>query len=158
MNKNKEVIKKFYSSFQNKDSKSMIKCYHDQIEFNDPVFSNLKGIQAKAMWQMLVERGKDLHVTFENIQADDEHGSADWVAVYTFSKTGRKVQNKIHAEFRFKDNKIIWHQDDFDLWKWAGMALGPIGMILGFTSFVQNKIRNEAKTALEAFIKKHNLH
>ncbi len=40
-------------------------------------------------------------------------GSARWEAVYPFSETGRIVHNRIRAEFRFRDGKIIEHRDHF---------------------------------------------
>lgn len=157
MSQNAELIRKFYSSFQNKDSKSMVECYNDNIEFSDPVFRNLKGIQAKAMWMMLVERAPDLKIQFSNIKADGDSGSADWIADYPFSKTGRQVHNIIHAEFKFKDGKIISHKDSFNLWKWASMALGLSGLLLGFTPMIQNKIRSEAMTGLTMYMKRKKL-
>ncbi|MBX7218715.1 MAG: nuclear transport factor 2 family protein [Blastocatellia bacterium] len=157
MHPNEEVITRFYTAFQNKDHQTMAACYDDDVEFSDPVFRNLRGVEARAMWQMLLERGTDLTITFSNVKATDDTGSADWVAVYTFSKTKRRVRNVIHADFQFKDNKIVYHRDSFDLWKWAGMALGPVGKLLGFTPFVQGKVRAEANLTLEKFLKKHNL-
>lgn len=67
----------------------MGECYADTVEFNDPVFKGLKGNAARAMWQMLIERGAELKLTYSNIKANDTEGSADWVAVYPFSKTGK---------------------------------------------------------------------
>lgn len=157
MSRNTETIIKFYKAFQDKNPQSMIECYSDDIEFYDPAFQNLKGIEAKAMWQMLIERAADLKLNFTNVQADENKGSADWVAEYPFSKTGRKIVNRIHAEFIFKDGKIIRHTDSFNLWKWSGMALGPIGYLLGFTPFIQNQIRKEARTGLELYMKRKRL-
>ena len=157
MNQYEELITKFYSSFQQKNPAGMIECYHDQIEFSDPAFQNLKGIEAKAMWQMLIERSTNLTITFSNVKATEKVGSADWVAEYDFSKTNRKVINKIHAEFIFKDGKIVSHKDSFNLWKWAGMALGIKGFLLGFTPIVRNKIREEAMTGLKMYMKRKKL-
>lgn len=157
MPQNKEIIEKFYTSFQNKDSKTMLECYHEDIEFSDPVFQNLKGIQAKAMWMMLIEKSPELKILFSNIQSDGDFASADWEADYPFGKTKRQIHNKIHAEFQLKDGKIINHKDNFSLWKWAGMALGISGVLLGFTSKIQNKIRSEAMTGLTMYMKRKRL-
>lgn len=50
---NKELIIKIYKSFSTGNIKSMIECYHKEIVFQDPVFGELKGDDAKNMWRML---------------------------------------------------------------------------------------------------------
>src|SRR5271156_3711324 len=101
MNKNEQLIQKFYSCFQNKDYKGMQHCYANNAVFSDAVFVNLNAAQVKAMWQMLITRGKDLQLEFKNIVADEKTGNAEWTATYTFSATGRKVINHIKADFLF---------------------------------------------------------
>ena len=98
MHPNEELITKFYSAFQNKDGVTMSSCYDPEATFSDPAFTDLKGKEVGAMWQMLVERGQNLSIRFSNVKADDQTGSADWEADYSFSKTGRMVYNRIHAE------------------------------------------------------------
>lgn len=157
MHPNEELINKFYSAFQKKDPKTMGECYADTIEFNDPVFTGLKGNAARAMWQMLIERSNNLNLTFTNIKANDTEGSADWVAVYPFSKTGRTITNHIHAQFKFQDGKIVSHNDHFNLWKWTGMALGFTGYLTGFLPAVQKKIKDEANTGLTMYMKRKKI-
>lgn len=157
MHPNESLIEKFYTSFQNKDHAGMASCYDEEVVFFDPVFQELKGYKAAAMWRMLVERSKDLKITFQTGKADDSRGSAHWEAVYPFSGTGRIVHNRIDAAFEFKNGKIIRHTDSFSLWKWASMALGGTGMFLGWSPTVQNKIRKEAQGGLELFIKRNRL-
>lgn len=135
----------------------MLECYHEDVEFHDPVFLDLKGWRAGAMWRMLVEKAKDLEIDFTVKDADENTGHAHWNAHYPFGKTGRMVHNSIDAAFEFKDGKIIKHRDTFSLWKWAGMALGLSGTFLGWTPSVQNKIRKESQTGLEMFIKRNKL-
>lgn len=154
MHPNAQLIEKFYSSFQKKDAAGMLACYHPDVEFADAVFA-LKGKQAGAMWHMFCEGGRDLALTFGDIQADDARGQAHWEATYTFSATGRKVRNIIEAEFQFKDGKIIRHHDHFDFWRWARMALGPVGVILGWTPLVQNRVKRIGRGNLEKFIQAH---
>ena len=151
MHPNAALGERFYTAFQRRDAAGMIACYHPQIEFSDPVFPDLRGDQARAMWKMLAGRAQDLELTFSDVTADDRRGSARWIAKYTFSKTGRKVINRISAEFEFTDGLISRHRDRFDLWKWAGMALGAKGMLLGWTPLVQNAIRAEAARGLARF-------
>ncbi len=136
------LVKKFYKAFNNLDAETMVSCYHEAIIFKDPAFGTLKGEQAKNMWRMLCEnqKGKIFKVDSSNIICNDDSGSANWEAFYTFSKTGRKVHNIIEAEFKFKDGKIINHIDRFDLHKWAKQAIGFKGLLLGGTNFFKNKL------------------
>ncbi len=154
MHPNEELVKTFYNSFQNRDSDGMIACYRSDIVFSDPAFGTLRGSEVTSMWRMLCERGKDLEIEFGDIHADDDTGSAHWEAWYTFSKSKRRVHNIIEASFVFQDGKIIRHTDRFNLWRWSTMALGPVGMFLGWTPFVQAGIRQEARRGLDAFMSK----
>lgn len=150
MDQNK-ILTDFYQAFQKRDFATMQSCYHKEAQFSDPAFQNLNVQQVKAMWHMLCERGKDLEIVFEVL--DDSR--VFWEANYSFSKSGRQVENKITASFIFKEGLIIKHTDDFDLWKWAGMAIGPVGSFLGWTPFMKTKIRKMAMSNLKQFISKH---
>lgn len=152
---NEQLIQNLYTAFSNKDYKGMNICYHPDATFTDPVFLTLKGKQIFAMWHMLCEAGKDLKVTLQSFSADDKVGKATWEAVYTFSSTGNKVNNKINSIFTFQDSLIIYQKDDFDLYKWARMALGSTGTFLGWLPALQNKIRNTADKNLNSFTKNH---
>ncbi|MGQ0604112.1 MAG: nuclear transport factor 2 family protein, partial [Anaerolineales bacterium] len=150
----KLLIENLYSSFQRRDHAGMAVCYHPAATFEDGAFS-LKGKEVPAMWHMLCEGGKDLEVTFSGIEAYATTGRAHWEARYTFSTTGRKVHNIIDAWFRFKDGLIIEHRDSFDFWRWSRMALGPSGVLLGWTSLMQNRVQRTARGRLEKFIQQH---
>ena len=130
----------------------MSNSYHLEADFDDPVFQQLHGAEIGMMWTMLCLQSSSLEITFENIQADEKSGQADWSAKYTFGKARRKVHNKIHAEFIFEDGKIIKHTDYFDFWTWSRMALGPLGLIMGWNSIVKVNIRKQAMANLTKFI------
>ncbi|MBA2296218.1 MAG: nuclear transport factor 2 family protein [Actinobacteria bacterium] len=125
-------------------------CYCADARFSDPVFGDLEGDEVRAMWRMLCERGTDLVVTHSDVEADAERGSAQWVASYTFSATGRRVRNQIEAAFRFEEDLIAEHDDRFPLWTWTRQALGPVGVLLGWSPPVQGKVRAQARAALRA--------
>ncbi len=152
MTPNKQLISSFYTSFQNKDYKAMQNCYADDAVFNDEVFVNLNSTEVKFMWEMFCIKGKDLQIEFNNIHADDEKGSAEWNATYTFSKTNRKVINRIKAKFTFANGKIKRHTDHFDFYKWSAQALGIPGILFGWTIFLKNKVRKEGRKNLEAYM------
>lgn len=151
---NRALIERFYRAFQQRDGEAMAACYHANAHFRDPVFE-LQGARVGAMWKMLTSRGADLRVEYANISADAAGGSADWQAWYKFSATGRPVHNIISARFRFAEGLIIEHVDTFDFWRWSRQALGPVGMLLGWSPMVHGKVRSQAARALDHYISSH---
>jgi len=149
------LIEKFYTAFINLDSETMTNCYHKDIVFKDPAFGILKGNNAKNMWRMLCQnqKGRDFKISFSNITFKDMTGTAQWEAHYTFSKTGRKVHNKIFAEFEFKDGKIIKHTDSFNLYRWAQQAFGLTGYLIGWTPFFRKKLQVQTNAMLSKYKK-----
>lgn len=147
-----EVIARFYQAFQRRDVAAMGACYASDVRFSDPVFTDLRGDQARAMWAMLCARGKDLRLEYSAVTAEGDRGSAHWEAWYTFSATGRPVHNVIDATFTFRSGLIATHTDRFDLYRWSRQALGVKGTLLGWTPIVQRAIRRQAMRGLGAWI------
>ena len=149
------LITAFYTAFANHDAAAMAACYHPEAVFNDEAFVNLRGKEPGLMWKMLIERSKGkLKISFSNVYASAEKGSADWVAEYEFSATGRKVINQIHAEFEFKDGLLYRHTDTFNLHRWAAQAMGFKGRLLGGFGFFRRKVQQNARLALDKYIQK----
>jgi len=148
---NAALIERFYEAFQRRDVDAMAACYAPDVIFSDPVFGELHGDEARAMWRMLMSRAQEFTLAFSQVAADNDTGSAHWVASYVFSQTGRAVVNPIDAKFVFRNGLIAGHRDRFDLWRWASQALGAKGALLGWTPFVQNAIRAQAKRGLAAY-------
>jgi hypothetical protein len=67
--------------------------------------------------------------------------------------TGRPVDNHITSTFWFADGLIARQEDTFDLRRWASMALGPVGRLLGWAPMVQGQIRKGATANLDKFIR-----
>ena len=174
MHPHAELIDAFYNAFQRRDGEAMARCYHPNVHFSDPVFPDLKGSQAGAMWKMLTARkDSDLDVSHSRVRADDRCGSARWEARYSFpDNAGRKVRNRVEAHFEFEDGKIIRHVDvrnrveahfefedgkiirhvdRFNLYRWTRMAMGPVGTVFGFLPIFQNAVRKKARIRLEKF-------
>ena len=155
MHPNEQLIHDFYSALQKLDWQTMQQCYAPDIDFSDPVFNQLKGDEVFAMWHMLCVKAKDFELKFSNISADDTRGSARWEAGYTFLRTGRRVHNVIFAEFKFVNGRIIRHSDHFSFWKWSWMALGPTGLLLGWSGFLKRKVQQQGLSGLQMFIRRH---
>lgn len=151
-----QLIEQFYSAFGKRDAEGMVACYHAQVRFSDPVFVDLDARETAGMWRMLCERAQSFALEFSDVRAEGEVGTAHWEARYLFTTTGRAVHNVIDAEFRFADGKIIEHRDRFDFYRWARQALGPTGVLLGWTPLVRNKVRGQARKGLEHYLRKQS--
>jgi ketosteroid isomerase-like protein len=147
-----QLIERFYGAFAQKDGDTMAACYTPDARFHDPVFEELRGDEPGAMWRMLTARATDLRIELLEHQADDLLGSAHWRAHYTFAQTGRPVVNDIQATFGFRDGLIFEHDDEFSFYRWARQALGPQGLLLGWTPIVRGAVRKRARAGLDEFM------
>lgn len=150
---NRELIHRLYVALDRRDGEAMAACYHPDATFRDPVF-RLRGDECGDMWRMLTSRATDLRAEAHEVTADASAGAARWIARYTYSGTGRPVENHVAARFRFADGLVVEHVDTFDLWRWSRQALGPVGLVLGWSPLMQGKVRREAKRALDRFREK----
>ncbi|TMI71637.1 MAG: nuclear transport factor 2 family protein [Bacteroidetes bacterium] len=157
MSLNEDIINRFYSAFQKLDYQTMNDCYSEDIVFSDPVFMILRGDEVRAMWEMLCKNAKDFSLNFSNIELlDEEYATCRWTASYTFSKTGKKVVNKIKAYMKLENGKIIEHSDAFRLSTWIGQALGWKGVLFGWTGFMKRAVQKNARKNLAIYMEKRN--
>ena len=147
---NRELIERFYTAFGECNGAAMTACYAPDAHFRDPAFGDLEGEEIGAMWRMLTGRATDLQIELHEHDADEQTGSAHWIARYTFS-TGRPVVNDIQAGFRFADGLIVDHVDEFDFRNWAKQALGPSGHLVALLPPLRKKARAKALEQLAAF-------
>ena len=132
---NKQLIERFYSAFGQKDGHAMAECYAPDVHFSDPVFPDLSGPRAGAMWDMLTQAPGDLRIELLDHDADEKHGSAQWRAHYVFSQTGRPVVKAVeraaHADPMAvgpteSDLTVIWHGPGLGM---SHPSLGTIGPV-----------------------------
>jgi ketosteroid isomerase-like protein len=146
---NEAIINCFYQAFQKRDAAGMNACYAPDISFRDPVFGPLQGDRARAMWSMLTANpGSTLTVAYQVVEVGDSAGAATWQAQYNFPSTGRGVHNHITSRFWFEDGLIKRQEDTFNLWKWASMALGPRGQLLGWLPQCRTRFASRRRQAL----------
>ena len=154
MNSNKQLIETFYTGFQQLNADKMNSCYSEEIVFFDPVFGLLRGQEVTAMWEMLCKNATNFSLSYGNIiELDEEYCTCDWIATYTLSANGKTIVNKIKANMRFENGKIAEHSDAFSVHNWSKQAFGLVGVLFGWNSLFQNKIKNKAKKNLLDFIK-----
>lgn len=154
MSDNAALLTRFYRAFTARDAEAMAACYAPDIHFSDPVFTDLQGARAGAMWRMLCSRATDLRIEFTPPVVNGNEGSVHWEAHYTYTATGKSVHNIIEARFVIQDGLITEHRDYFNLYRWARQALGMKGVLLGWAPPVKNAIRRQAAGALDRYIAK----
>jgi len=151
------VIDRFYAAFAALDAGTMEACYTSDARFDDPVFTLQGREQIGGMWRMLTSaiRAKGQQawkLELDHVVSEGSSGSAHWEPHYRFSATGRLVHNVIDARFTFRDGLIATHRDTFDFWRWSRQALGPTGLLLGWTPLLRNKVRAQAAASLASFM------
>jgi ketosteroid isomerase-like protein len=148
---NVELLERFYTGLQRSDIAAVRACYAPDVVYSDPVFRELRGDRALAMWEMIFSRDEPMEVSFSDISADDETGSGRWEARYVFTKSGREVRNAIDSRFRFAGGRIVEHRDTFSVYKWASMALGPVGRLAGWSPPLRASLHKESAKMLDRF-------
>lgn len=151
-----DIAHQFYSAFQRLDAEPMVALYHPEVYFEDPGFGPLHGADAAWMWRMLCANAQDFELRFEVLEQTDTHAKTHWEADYTFSRTGRRVHNRITAEMTIEDGLITRHIDTFNLRTWAGQALGWQGKLLGGTNFFKRKLHQQTNHMLQRYRSKND--
>jgi ketosteroid isomerase-like protein len=146
---NAALIERLYAALDAGDGETMASLYAPDAIFSDPAFGELHGSEPGDMWRMLCSQATDLRVSASDVSADDSTGSARWVAHYTFSATGRPVENRVSAAFRFRDGLIAEHRDSFSMWRWSRQALGPPAFVLGWNPVGRALFQRRARGRLE---------
>lgn len=150
------TIERFYAAFARLDADAMQACYAGDAVFDDEAFSLQGAQQIGGMWRMLCTATKTKGLAHWKLEVSDiTERSAHWDAHYVFSATGRKVLNRIDAEFEFGAHGLITrHRDRFDFWRWSRQALGVPGLVLGWTPFFRKQVRQQAAANLKRFLDK----
>jgi ketosteroid isomerase-like protein len=148
---NERLIEELYAAFARRDGRAMAALYAPDAEFSDPVFTHLRGDEPGLMWRMLTEGAEDLEIELVERDVAGDRGTARWRARYTFTQTGRHVDNDVRSMFRFAGGKIGYQRDEFSFRTWARQALGPTGWLLGWSSLLRNKVRSGARARLDEF-------
>ena len=146
------LIERLYGGLRDSDGDAMAACYTADARFCDPAFGELRGERVGAMWRMLTSQSTGIEVDLSNVEIHGDAGSARWVARYSFGPTGRAVENRIAATYRFREGLIADHVDRFSMWRWSRQALGPIGWLLGWSPVVAGRVRRRALRNLDRFI------
>lgn len=148
-------LEDFFASFKRLDSEGMSNLYSDDATFTDEVFKLQGRVEISRMWTVLLSnimrKGQETWQLSYVVESDT---SVSWEATYLFSATGRTVTNKVRSKFVFNsDGKVSRQVDTFDFWRWSSQALGTVGILLGWSPLLKNKLRAKALDGLNLFSK-----
>jgi ketosteroid isomerase-like protein len=155
MHPHAELIDRLYRSLAAHDPARMAECYDENATFRDIAFHFQGRDKIQDMWKFVTRPEPGLTVTFEIVSADDDQVKARLTDHYTFTDTGRTVDNAITSTFQFKDGLILHHNDDCDPVAWANMAMtGPKAWLAGHARPVRalaanKKLKEYLRTELE---------
>ena len=151
-NANDELIERFYAAFAAHDGAAMAACYAPDAHFSDPVFVDLYGREPGAMWTMLTARADDLDGRLLEHSADGDRRNGPLGRRLHVHPDGPEGAQRRAGGVPVRDGLIADHVDAFDFWRWARQALGPSGLLLGWTPMVRNKVRAQARPGLDKFL------
>lgn len=147
------VASRFFAAFAAGDAASMGALYAPAASFNDPAFGTLDATEARAMWQMLLGRARDLSVTWRIESETPTHARAHWEARYTFAASGRPVVNRVATDMTLAGGLIVRQVDHFDFWRWSRQALGLPGTLLGWSPMLRSRVQAQARAGLARFMR-----
>lgn len=129
MHANAALLTRLFTALDAHDHSAMAACYDRSARFRDIAF-DLEGEAIGEMWRMIC--GGDIRVEILEVEADERAGRARIVDRYSFGLRKRPVENHIESRFRFRDGRIVRHEDDCDPRSWADQALGaPLAPLAG---------------------------
>ena len=147
----RELIERLYTAMDRKDGDAMAACYAPDARFSDPAFGELRGSEPGDMWRMLTSRANDLSVELAEHEADDQTGTAHWIARYTFVRTGRPVVNDVRATFRFKDGPDRRARRSLQLLGLVAAGARAAWGCAGLDAAASRSVRRTARGDLEKF-------
>jgi hypothetical protein len=133
-----EVAQQFFSALSSLNAIAATEFYADGHSdlFKDPVFGLEDSAHAKAIWKLLIASSlsysqktgvEPLRIDVAGIQTnsqDENQVRVYWNATYTYSETGRYVENHLTSDLTIENGKITRQRDSFDYCRWTEMALG----------------------------------
>lgn len=156
---NKEVIEKFFLSYQNHDHQGMQDCLAPTAQFSDYAFKKIKDNEVKAMWHwfcILYKGRPPIDVPeFEILESENDTVIARYRVVYLYGEKKSPVDYFIKTRFKLHQDKITEQNDIFDSVSendFAKMALGEPLSLLASTPFLRPIVRIIAKRKLNKFM------
>jgi limonene-1,2-epoxide hydrolase len=142
-----EIVKEFYKALDSGDYRTVNEFYHKNAHYKDEIF-DFKGLEIHALWYTATLPDMELSAELESIREEEDAIYTEWVMSYTLDIIKRRIRLKEKGKFTFQEGKIIEHTDKYDFWTWCIQAFGIIGRALGWSNWLQNRVRSQAKKSV----------
>jgi ketosteroid isomerase-like protein len=153
MDSNRELIRTFFSAFQNRNFEAMRNCCNDNLVYFDPLYHFLNGEHVLSMWKCRYAYVEKFCLEFSDIVTDDnEYYTIQYHLSYVAEETGKVVNQTIKSYMRVLSGKIVEHSDAFSIHQWSSMVYGTIAKLIGWNRFYQNRLKKNARKKLLKFI------
>ena len=146
-----ELVKQFYHALDKGDYKSVIDLYHAKAIYRDELF-DLQGLEIHALWYRATRPEMNFSAKLESIREEGDVIKTDWEIGYTLDVIKRRIKLKEIGTFKFEDDKIIEHTDEYDFWSWCTQVLGPIGRVFGWSNWLKSRARYQARKSVLAHL------
>ena len=149
MVKNSDKVKDFFKALNQGDYKSANELYHPNAIYEDEIFS-FKGFEIHALWYTATRPGMDMSADCISIEEVGDKVICIWKMSYTIDSINRKIELQEKATFFFDGDKVIKHIDEYDFWSWCIQAFGLPGRLFGWSKWLRNRVRFQAKKSVLA--------
>ncbi|MBO6794497.1 MAG: nuclear transport factor 2 family protein [Balneolaceae bacterium] len=150
-NNSTEIVKTFYEALNNGDIKTVRQLYHPDAVYKSEMFS-LKGPEVFALWYTATQPEMNLTAECSSINKVNNEVHTTWNISYELSVVNRTIKLSEKGLFKFKDGKIIFHQDKYSFYSWCKQTLGPIGWLFGWTAWLKKRVSKQALKTIHSNI------
>ncbi len=150
-NKSTEIVNTFYEALNKGDIKTIRQLYHPEAVYKSEMFT-LKGQEVFALWYTASQPEMNLKVECTSLKEVNNEVHTTWNISYQLSVVNRTVKLSEIGLFRFKDGKIIFHQDKYSFYSWCKQTFGPIGWLFGWTTWLKKRVSKQALKTINSNI------
>ncbi len=144
-----ELVKDYYQALNNGDYKKLSKLYHKKASYNDPIFS-FQGKEILALWYTSTRPEMNMKAVIHAIEEEKDVVKTEWTVSYTIPTLKKRISLNEIGVFRFEENKIIAHSDDYSFYDWCKQAFGLIGVVFGWSNWLKQKVQRQARKSVLA--------
>jgi len=144
---NTEKVKEFYEALSRNDYEALIRLYHPDATYTDELFS-FKGKEIHALWYAATRPAMKLEVECLAIEEVNDRVQTKWKMGYTLDVINSRIELEEIGIFVFEGEKIMEHSDEYNFREWCTQAFGIIGTLLGWSSWLRNRVRKQARKSV----------
>ncbi|MFA5899664.1 MAG: nuclear transport factor 2 family protein [Hyphomicrobium sp.] len=127
------VTEGLFLALRRRDATGVAACYDQDAVFSSPIIGDVRGADVEALWRAIFAATCDSTLSFTIVDLGLTSARVEGIAKYSLLASGRSVTSRFNSALHIRDLRVMQHDDNFDAWAWASMALGPTGLLLGWS-------------------------